>query len=211
MTEYKKIFDKNIERVQSMSSLYVKLKEENKSDGKDYRLTDILRSAVVFLHSSFEEYFRNVLIRWIPVKASSETLKKIPISINAGKKPDKLFLSDLAHYRDKSINDVIKESVYEYMNLKSFNNQSDIRAWLDKIGINIGDFQKLSEIDKAVHRRHKIVHEADINKKPDSENERLSPIKPGDIKPWIEAYTELVNLIDNQIEEWETENEQTNQ
>ena len=76
MSEYKAIFDKNIERVESLNALYVKLKQDEQKDSKDYKLTDILRSEVVFLHSAFEEYFRCVLIEWLPVKASDETLKE---------------------------------------------------------------------------------------------------------------------------------------
>lgn len=57
MSAYKENFDKNLERVKSLHSLYIKLKEEDLKDGKDYKLTDILRAEVVLLHSSLRSIF----------------------------------------------------------------------------------------------------------------------------------------------------------
>lgn len=201
MSAYKENFDKNLERVKSLHSLYIKLKEEDLKDGKDYKLTDILRAEIVLLHSSFEEYFRSVLIEWIPIKASDETLKEIPISLKAGKKAEKLFLNDLAHYRGRTIDEIIQESVLETMQLKSFNNEGEIRSWCSKIGISLEKFDGMREIDAAVHRRHKIVHEADTYRSANSQ--RLQSINPGNITPWIKAYEGLVKLIDDMITEWE--------
>ncbi len=205
MSQYKTVFDKNIERVEGLCSLYTMLKEANQSDGNDYRLTDCLRASIVFLHSSFEEYFRSVLIRWLPEKASEETLKQIPIALNAGKKPEKLFLNDLARYREKKVNEIISESVEEYLKLQSFNDQGNIRSWCLKIGIDLSAFGGLGDIDKAVHRRHKIVHEADTNRIEATNKERLQPVRPGDIIPWIKAYKDLVDLIDKTVSSWEGE------
>lgn len=204
MSTYKNIFDTNIGRVESLNALYSKLKDDNQADSKDYKLTDILRSSIVFLHSAFEEYFRNILIEWLPIKANDETLKSIPISTNVGKKPEKLFLSDLAHYRDKTVNELIKISVAETLKQKSFNSEGDIRAWCSKIGINLDDFHGIKDIDKAVQRRHKIVHEADMDKMNGSK-EKLTLIYPGMITPWKEAYISLVELIDKQVSQWEEE------
>lgn len=201
MSAYKENFDKNLERVKSLHSLYIKLKEEDLKDGKDYKLTDILRAEIVLLHSSFEEYFRSVLIEWLPIKASDETLKEIPISLKAGKKAEKLFLNDLAHYRGRTIDEIIQESVLETMQLKSFNNEGEIRSWCSKIGISLEKFDGMREIDAAVHRRHKIVHEADTYRSANSQ--RLQSINPGNITPWIKAYEGLVKLIDDMITEWE--------
>lgn len=203
MTSYKENFDKNLDRVKSLHSLYIKLKEEDLKDSKDYKLTDILRAEIVLMHSSFEEYFRSVLIEWLPIKASDETLKEFPISLKAGKKAEKLFLNDLAHYRGKTIDEIIQESVSETMQLKSFNNEGEIRSWCSRIGISLEKFNGMREIDAAVHRRHKIVHEADTNR--NSNSQRLQSISPGNVAPWIKAYESLVDFIDKTITEWEKE------
>lgn len=210
MSEERKIFDENVKRAESLVALYTVLKDEDKKDSPDYRLTDILRAATVLLHSSFEEYFRNILTKWLPVKAESNTLKQIPLSIYAGKHGDKIYLSDLAQYRNKSINEVICESVAEDLKLKSFNDEGAIRSWCTKIGIAILDAEKLKNINTAIQRRHKIVHEADMQLAGEGGKRRLAPIRPVDVNSWISAYKSIVNAIDTEIESWEEEYVQTN-
>ena len=56
MTEietHKLLFNRNIERVCSLRKMYNSLKSDEVKEGKEYKFTDILRSAVVLLHSSF--------------------------------------------------------------------------------------------------------------------------------------------------------------
>lgn len=203
MSKQKELFDENIKRVESLVALYTKLKDANQHDSPAYKLTDTLRAAVVFLHSAFEEYFRSVLIEWLPIRASSETLKQFPIATKAGKKAEKIFLNDLIDFRGKSVDDIICESVAESMKLRSFNSEEDIRSWCCKIGISIGDASSIQQINKAVQRRHKIVHEADSNKSETSESSRLTAIKPADVTAWIGAYRNFVNQIEEQLVAWE--------
>lgn len=59
--QYKQLFNRNVERVRSLCKLYNSLKSEKVKEEKEYKFTDVLRSAVVLLHSSFEEYYRGVL------------------------------------------------------------------------------------------------------------------------------------------------------
>ena len=74
MSIYKDVFDRNIDRVKSLCALYNSLKTNEVKEGKDYKFTDVLRSAIVFLHSSFEEYFRNVLRDVLPATCTQEDL-----------------------------------------------------------------------------------------------------------------------------------------
>lgn len=202
MSKYKSIFDENIKRVEGLNELYNKLKKRNERDSNTYKLTDSLRAGVVFLHSAFEEYFRCVLVEWLPVKANEETFKQIPIALRAGKKPERIFLNELAKYKEKTVNDIICESIDEHMKLQSFNNEESIRRWCSKIGIDLSDFSKMREIDKAVHRRHKIVHEADMKKDNENETGKLTGITSRELGAWTKAYKDLVDVIESQIEEW---------
>ena len=76
MSVYKTVFDRNMYRVKSLCALYNSLKTNEAKESKEYKFTDILRSAIVFLHSSFEEYFRNVLRDVLPNTCTQEDLKK---------------------------------------------------------------------------------------------------------------------------------------
>lgn len=205
VSERKELFDENIKRVESLVALYVQLKEDKQRDRKEYKLTDILRAAVVFLHSAFEEYFRSILIEWLPLRATSETLKQFPIAAKAGKKAEKILLNDLIDFRGKSVDDIIYESVAETMKLRSFNSEEDIRNWCCKINISIEDTSSIQKIGNAVQRRHKIVHEADLNKNEKTEKTRLTLIKPADVTAWIEEYKKFVNQIEKQSMNWKKE------
>lgn len=210
MTKYRGIFEQNIKRVDNMCMLYERVKskgaEENTTgntsiDG-ECLATDILRAAVVFLHSSFEEYFRCILIEWLPVKAPSEELKEIPLSIRAGKRAEKIYLSDLGQYKGRYIDDVIKESVAKELELRSFNNRGEITSWAHKMGLDVTKIKEMESVDKAVHRRHKIVHEADTA--PDKNDKlRLKAINADTVRAWENAYCKLVGSIDAAVETWQ--------
>ena len=211
MTEQKRIFDKNIERVESICNLYSALKDAKQKDSKEYTMTDMLRAAVVLLHSSFEEYFRNTLILWLPQKADDNYLKEIPIITKAGKRAEKLFLNDLAKLSGHSIDDVIQLSVSEHIQRTTFNDRAEIKKWTDRIQIDLSSLSEdiLKTVDTAVHRRHKIVHEADTNR--DKNNvDRITGITDTTVIGWIDAYIKLVEHIDKQVYEWSNEYGQTN-
>ena len=70
MSIYLDIFEDNTKRVEALISMYSML---SKTSSKDYKATDVLRAATVFLHSAFEEYFREIIIEWIPVRGDQKS------------------------------------------------------------------------------------------------------------------------------------------
>ncbi len=206
MTDYKKIFVTNLDRVDSLCNLYSKLKNEGENNAKDYKLTDMLRAATVLLHSSFEEYYRCVITHWLPIRGDEKTLESIVLPDDAGKKGNvKYTLYSLMEFKDQTIGDLFEVSINGYMSRTTFNNFSEICAWASRINLDLSEFKNMEtkyylDIDKAVSRRHKIVHEADTSR--NGENERLNSIIPGNVIQWKEAYLLLVDAIDNQIEKW---------
>ena len=192
MTEYKKIFMTNLERIDSLCKLYSKLKDDGKGDAKDYKLTDMLRAATVLLHSSFEEYYRCVITKWLPIKGDKKALDDIVLPDDAGKKGIKYTLYSLMSFKDKTVNELFADATKEYMSRTTFNNFSEICAWATKIKIDLDDFKKnddkyYSDIDKAVNRRHKIVHEADTSRNEGNSKERLTIITPANVIQWKKA------------------------
>ena len=84
----------------------------------------------------------------------------------------------------------------------SFNSFNEICAWGYKIGLDFSSFTKGNEIEKAVQRRHKIVHEADL--KNDSSGKKvLSSIREKDVDVWMNAYINLVDVIECQVDTWQ--------
>ena len=199
MSDYKSIFEDNIKRVKALKSIYASIGSESTSK---YKGTDILRAATVFLHSSFEKYYRCVVTEWLPKKGEPGTLKTIALPEDAGRNKVNYSLYDLLQkHGANTIQNLFQEAVAEHMSRSSFNSYGEICSWGSKIGLVFSSFKKGTEIEKAIHRRHKIVHEADL--KIDSSGKKtLSPIKESDIDNWLAAYTELVDIIDVQINTW---------
>ena len=197
MSKYKKIFEQNFERIESLMNLYTFIKDEElKENTKEYRFTDMLRCAVVFMHSAFEDYYRQVLIERMTKDYNCAAMQDITLPNSREKK---FQVKDLIEYKDKKVSEILDDAVKEKMQRTTFNNYEDIVSWGKKVGLNFENYSEQSNLNKAIERRHKIVHESDL----DREKGKLTPIAPGTIKPWIDAYLELIEIIDKQIEETE--------
>ena len=132
MTEietHKLLFNRNIERVCSLRKMYNSLKPDEGKEGKEYKFTDILRSAVVLLHSSFEEYYRNILGCILPKTCTEDDLKNMSFLGSAGNHKDKITLGGLIKVREKTVDQLITESIRESLSFTSFNDYQDIVSW----------------------------------------------------------------------------------
>ena len=200
MTEietHKLLFNRNIERVCSLRKMYNSLKSDEGKEGKEYKFTDILRSAVVLLHSSFEEYYRSILGCILPKTCTEDDLKNMSFLGSAGNHKDKITLSGLIKVREKTVDQLITESIRESLSFTSFNDYQDIVSWSKKIKIDLSEFKDQDKLNQLIHRRHKIVHEAD-NTKSDDEY-ALAPIRENSVEEWIEVVRNLVELIDKEV------------
>lgn len=200
MTEietHKLLFNRNIERVCSLRKMYNSLKSDEVKEGKEYKFTDILRSAVVLLHSSFEEYYRSILGCILPKTCTEDDLKNMSFLGSAGNHKDKITLGGLIKVREKTVDQLITESIRESLSFTSFNDYQDIVSWSKRIKIDLSEFKDQEKLNKLIHRRHKIVHEAD-NAKSDDEY-ALAPIRENSVEEWIEVVRNLVEIIDKEV------------
>lgn len=194
MSTNKTIFEKNIERVNSLCNLYFFINADDVKKGKDFKFTDILRAAVVMLHSSFEEYYRNVLRERIFKLCNETGLKNFSFAGSNGKHKEKISVGDLLEYRGQTVDNLIYNSISEELDTTSFNNFYDIASWAEKAKIDISSFKEQDTIAQLIDRRHRIVHEAD-NNRGDTEY-ALKPIKEKSVRDWISCVCELVSIID---------------
>ena len=195
--QYKQLFDRNIERVCSLRKIYNSLKTDDVKEGKEYKFTDILRSAVVLLHSSFEEYYRSVLSSILPKVCTEDDLKNMSFLGSAGNHKDKISLGGLLKLRKKTVDQLITESIREALSFTSFNDYQDIVSWSKKIRIDLSEFKDQEKLNKLIIRRHKIVHQADNAN--DNDKYALSPIRENTVEEWIEIVCNLVEIIDKEI------------
>lgn len=203
-TKHKNVYKKNLARVDSLIDLYKKAEDLNLP--RETLRTDILRASVVFLHGAQEDYIRSVLVELLPFSRKPDALEKLRIITKDGLgKSDRVTLDGLKVYREKTIDEYIKQVVTRNLEQQTFNNVSEIIAWLSKVEITLDEFDEKAAIDELTLRRHKIVHEVD--KTPygsgnhnQQASSRSSVITESQVKNWKSASKKLIDCIDSQVE-----------
>lgn len=208
MTIEKSQYDEGINRVSSLLALYENLQKEGLArKSKEMRPTDILRAAIVLLHASEEDYFRNILVRWYPLKADQKAMSEISLAGSDGR-VSKYSFDRFAQFSGKTVDEVIAQSVQEHFSKMSFNSYKDIDGRLKKINIQLDSFQRKSDIDTLIKRRHKIVHEVDLIRDASTGKRRTNQIKSYQVRTWMECSMSLIQVIDEQVSAWEKQEAQ---
>lgn len=186
------VFRENMRRINKLFKAYsvlFLLLETGKSkvlDQYEDAYADTLRAIVVFTHSSVETLLREIMRLRMKEQASTspDILKDIPlIGTSSYNRSPKFSLKDLHNYRNKSVLQVVNESIDEHVSRKSFNSEDEIVASLKNVRIPEERFQtKLPLLAQMIKRRHRIVHEADHANS--VEGVDLTPISVDEIKLW---------------------------
>lgn len=194
-SEIENRFNGNLERVEHLVALY-----ETVSTGPGRRAvdtSDILRSAVVFLHATLEDFLRSLLEWKLPI-AQASYLKEVPL---AGKKPRQTFtLDDLALFRGSTVNDLISRSVADHLERSNFNDPGEVSAVLERIGVlpSLLDPYR-GKLGPLMKRRHWIVHRADRNTATGSGQHAALGLQKATVETWSNAVRQFGTSVLNQI------------
>ena len=194
-SEIENRFNGNLERVEHLVAHY-----ETLSTGPGRRAvdtSDILRSAVVFLHATLEDFLRS-LLEWKLPSAQASYLKEVPL---AGKKPRQTFtLDDLALFRGSTINDLISRSVADHLERSNFNDPGEVSAVLERIGLlpSLLDPYR-GKLGPLMKRRHWIVHRADRNTATGSGQHAALGLQKATVETWSNAVKQFGTSVLNQI------------
>jgi RiboL-PSP-HEPN len=146
---------------------------------------DILRAAVVLTHAHLEEFLRTIARLLLPV-ADENCLNEVPLAGLGGRK-EKFLLGKLVQHKGKLVDDLLKESVAEYLERSNYNSAGEIADLLHTLGFNLPEHREhLPEIQQMIERRHQIVHRGDRFEDADSVT-TLQPIDPSDVSRWLGA------------------------
>jgi hypothetical protein len=194
LMEVVKRFDSNSHRVYRLLQVPADLvrKDRNKLP-KEFKIwiSDIFRASVVFLHASFEDALREIA-RLKLRECSGETLDGIPLAgISPGGQPRKFTLGALNKHRGKGVDELIQESIDEYLDRFSFNNSTDIANVFGQLTIDLSRVRKyFGDLDEMMLRRHQIVHRADQERI--SGKWRLASIDGNDVAKWTRVVMAFV-------------------
>jgi hypothetical protein len=193
-------FEATVARVENLITLY----ENSAGSGSGRRpvnSSDILRAAVVMLHSSLEEVFRGIA-EWKYPSAAAEVLDKVPlVGVSEHGRPTKFLLGHLVPHREKRVAQLISESVRAYLDTFTINNTGDIAGFCQTVGIAMGPplqnhFGTLNEL---MSRRHHIVHQADRNESIGSGHHTALSLGAQTVRTWVNATRDFVGALLGQI------------
>ena len=177
-------------RIKYLLALYESDIQLSSDDGVVYK-TDILRASIVLAHASLEGFLRSIIIQ-LADHASPKWMKDIPIV--GRNKTSNLKLGVLGQHRGKTVNDLIEESIDEYImgGKLNFSHRGKLKEFLDEFGIDKKPVLKfLPKIDKMIQRRHSIAHNADIRK----DQKGLKPINTQTVNVWLEATIQFMSHV----------------
>ncbi|WP_375031475.1 HEPN domain-containing protein [Flavobacterium sp. LAR06] len=187
-----------------MTNLLKIYKQLDDNKGRGRRPThnlDILRTSVVFTHSTLEDYLRNILTIKLPT-SDAITLNSIPlIGTSENGRKTKFDLGDLVAHKELKVEKVIEISVKEYLSCVSFNDTNDISAHLKKISINLTPeiTELLPTLNEFIKRRHNIVHNADRELEIRRGNHTIKSINYNKVLKWQKTLDLFVNKINIQL------------
>jgi hypothetical protein len=181
-------FRDNLSRVRNLVALY----SSSSGSGRGRRNvpdTDLLRAAVVLLHATLEDLLRS-LAEWKLPTAKPEVFAEMPLTGTKGR--TKFGLQDLADFRGKTIDEVIADSVKEYLEKSSYNHPGDVKNTLGNIGLvfKIDDDDSV-ELAAMMSRRHWIAHRVDRNPKKGSGQHPVKSLSNLAVSRWLEAVERL--------------------
>jgi hypothetical protein len=122
----------------------------------------MVRACIVLAHASLEDYLRTLAMLRLP-DLDGKFWSQLPLAGTGGRET-RFSLAQLSAHRAKGVDEVLRESLGEYLSTRSFSKASQIPAWLNDLGIrsdNVGYL--LAELDALMKRRHRIVHAGDMS------------------------------------------------
>lgn len=176
---------------------------------------DILRAVVVLTHAYVEDLLRTVASVFLPA-AGEVALDVVPLAgLGDRGRAEKFALGKLARHRGKTVDNLIRESVSEYLDGVSFNNVTEMISFIKGLGLSLPEKKEeweadfglewgdlvtdkrptLTLLDEMIRRRHHIVHQTDKSKSGDG----LMPINAKEVLSWLMASTRFMGTISKAV------------
>jgi hypothetical protein len=191
-------FSENMERVENLINGAEFI---DATEPESYLSDEVLRAAVVFLHSTLEEVIRNLYLSRIP-HVRIENLNKIPLATErgTGSRPEKILLGQLIPFQGKLVENVIIDSIKYYVDSMNLNNSSQLIGALDLAEVPCASLSMfLPKLNEMMQRRHQIVNQMDRSAELDPLDFPINNISIPMVRDWknnVELFTvALMDLV----------------
>ncbi len=165
--------------------------------GEPSQAEDLLRAAVVLTHAYLEDFLRTMAASLLP-EGGESSLDGIPLAGFPRGQKTTFSLGQLAKHRNKRVDQVLYESVLEYLTNQTYSNIGEIEGLLRRLGFDVSKLkQEFPMVAAMIQRRHDIVHRADRVRLPDSDTHTLQPIQAPDVENWLLATFNLMTRLMN--------------
>lgn len=191
-------FRANLERVTSLVDASDTLGTPGRG-APSIQQTDVLRTAVVLLHASFEDLLRSSSEHLLP-QAGPEVLDWVgfPDPNDPNKTRDRLTMGQLAAYRGRPFDDLVRTAVQRKLKRSNYNSVHELAISLERIGLSrdlLEPYQ--SALQTMMKRRHLIVHRADKDptRVPGRGARRTAHLSESTVERWIDAVSTVGDNI----------------
>jgi hypothetical protein len=100
---------------------------------------DVLRAAVVLTHAYLEDFLRTIAATILPT-CDEKCLNDIPLAgLSPSGRAEKFFLGKLVRHNGKTVDELLRQSIAEYLDRLSFNSTDDISHLLATLGFGISE------------------------------------------------------------------------
>lgn len=193
---YAKRLQENVGRALNLVRLWASLKQSAEFSSNP-AIDDILRASVVFTHATLEDFLRTLAAKLLP-GAGEQILNQIPLigrDTSSGR-AEKFSLGQLAKLKGKTVDEVVADSILNYLEHSNFNSVKDIVVLLESLNLDVSQvnrsFPKLEELMK---RRHLIVHRADRSEPLGTEEKKVLEVDGKVVVEWLEALIQFIKDI----------------
>lgn len=178
------VFDGNIRRINLLLLLYNDL-AAGRGRKSTYQL-EILRACVVLLHSTMEDYLRNLLKLKLPT-SGVDRMNEITLAGIEEKNRTKFQLGELLIHGNLKVSEIIEMSIDEHLAKRTFNNVRDLANFLRDVEVDLPQSLRgllFEKLEKMMKRRHHIVHQADRSEKVGSGLHRYKSLSLKQVLDW---------------------------
>jgi len=185
----------NHSRVEHLVRVYERETKETKGRRNNAHL-DILRSAVVFIHATLEDGMRVATRIGLP-RNCREVIDKIPlVGLNESGNVEKFFLGRLTEHMDKTVKQLIDESIDRHLERISYTSVAELAGWLKVLEVDVNLVQSLfPTLDLMMKRRHHIVHRGDRSVKTGPGQQFAQSLSARVVRQWNEAVGDFLGHV----------------
>lgn len=164
---------------------------------------DMVRSVVVLLHATLEDLLRTILSIHYRRSPEALNLQARNVAVPAGKiwqdllEANREFRaeSEEEHVRSMSIDEYVESVIGRTLSRRSYTDTDQVGVFLRETGLEIPEDERsvyLADISSLMARRHRIVHNADLNP---AETPSPNSIDQDEVDGWRTAVLEFGNTL----------------